>query len=153
MKQAEQHFAITGAGSGIGRAIAIRLASEGARLSLFGRRTEALEETKELALAQGAAQIHWVGCDVSDRNSVEEAFQDSVEALGLFRGVVANAGVGGPNEDGPTDRFDTIVDINLKGAYYTLRAAEKCFFPGPQTRHMVVISSCLARFGRSFRQA
>ena len=149
MKQAEQHFAITGAGSGIGRAIAIRLAAEGARLSLFGRRSTPLEETMELALEDGASQVMWRGCDVSDRSVIEAAFHQSVDELGQFRGVIANAGIGGPNEDGPKDRFDTLTNVNLKGAYYTLRAAEKRFFPGPQTRHMVVISSCLARFGVS----
>ena len=147
MTQAEQHFAITGAGTGIGQAIALRLASDGARLSLFGRRLSPLEETMSQALEAGASQVNCLTCDVSDRKAVEDAFGESVDRLGLFRGVIANAGIGGSNADGQGDRFDRLIDINLKGAYYTLRAAEKRFFPGPQTRHMVVISSCLARFG------
>jgi NAD(P)-dependent dehydrogenase (short-subunit alcohol dehydrogenase family) len=61
--------------------------------------------------------------------------------------MVANSGIGGANHPGPEDRFDDLVATNLNGTYYCLRAAQAHLAPGPKTRHMVVISSILGRFG------
>ena len=66
-RQKDQHFLVTGAGTGIGRAIAIRLASEGATLSLVGRTTATLEETAEqIDALGGSAQV--LAADVGDRD-------------------------------------------------------------------------------------
>jgi NAD(P)-dependent dehydrogenase (short-subunit alcohol dehydrogenase family) len=59
--------------------------------------------------------------------------------------LVANAGVGGPNEPGPDDRFDDLVATNLVGTYNCVRAAQRVLAPGPATRHVVVTASILAR--------
>ena len=56
-RQHGQHFAVTGAGSGIGRAIALRLAAEGAAVSLLGRRAEPLDETARLIQGEGGSAI------------------------------------------------------------------------------------------------
>jgi len=61
---------------------------------------------------------------------------------------VANAGVGGPNEDGPGDRFEDLVATNLLGTYSTFRAAQPHLAPGPEPRrHLLAVSSILARIG------
>ena len=73
MKHRGQHFIVTGAGSGIGRAVALRLASEGATVSLMGRRGDPLRETERLAVQQGAPDPFVVTCDVSDQATVSEA--------------------------------------------------------------------------------
>ena len=65
--------------------------------------------------------------------------------LGPIHALVAVSGIGGPNEDGPDDRFDDIVQTNLAGTYYTVRAALRHLADGPEARHVVVISSILAR--------
>lgn len=138
----ERHLVITGASSGIGRAIAVRLAGPGVRLSVLARRLPELQETA--ALAGGAAAF---ACDVQDAASVDAAFAAAAAANGPVHGVIAAAGIGGPNAAGADDRFDALVATNLTGTYRTLRAAERHLAPGPDPRHMVVIASILARFG------
>lgn len=147
-RQIDQHFAVTGAGSGIGRAIALRLSSEGARVSLFGRRTEPLAETRDLAIAAGAdaASIFAAGMDVRDDASVSDALNSAVTALGPLRGLIANAGIGGPNFPGNDDRFDDLIATNVGGTYRTLRSAQG-LLATTGTRHFVLLSSILGRFG------
>lgn len=146
-RQAGQHYLITGAGTGIGRAIALRLAAEGASLSFLARNTSRLEETAAAAQAAGAAATFIAEADIRDRAAVDAAVDAAAAALGPLRGVVANSGVGGPNTPGEGDRFDDIIQTNLVGTYSCLRAAERNLAGGPAVRHMVVISSILGRFG------
>jgi NAD(P)-dependent dehydrogenase (short-subunit alcohol dehydrogenase family) len=144
---AGRHAIVTGAGSGIGRAIALRLASERARLSLLGRDEDRLRETAEAARAMGAAGIHVARCDVRSREQVDGAFEAAAGALGPISICVANAGIGGSNEPGEHDRFDELVATNLTGAYSCLRAAQARLAPGPGIRHLIAVASILARIG------
>jgi len=121
---------VTGAGTGIGRAIALRLAAEGARLTLLARDEDRLRD-----VVPGAATR---ACDIRDRDQVLAAIDGPLDAL------VANAGIGGPNEPGAADRFDDIVQTNLFGTYWCARAAEPHL---PDGGRIVVISSILARLG------
>jgi NAD(P)-dependent dehydrogenase (short-subunit alcohol dehydrogenase family) len=134
---------VTGAGTGIGRAVALRLARAGARVALLGRRRAPLEAVA--AEAKGGALARSV--DVRERKEVERAFDDVARQLGPLHLLVANAGVGGPDVVGGEDRFDEIVRTNLDGAYFCLRAFERHLAPGPELRCAVVVSSCVARFG------
>lgn len=145
-RQTHQHFVVTGAGTGIGRAIAARLAAEGAAVSLIGRRPEPLATTADLVLSTGGT-AHVSVADIRDADSIHGALAECATALGPIRGVVANAGVGGPNQPGPDDRFNDLVQTNLVGTYNTLRAAQAHLHGGPDPRHMVVIASILGRFG------
>lgn len=142
-----RHVIVTGAGTGIGKAIALRLAREGARLSLVGRRLAPLE-----AVAGEASERHGVRCvalsaDVRDAGALEGAFDAACEEFGTLDACVANAGVGGPNEPSEDDRWEELIATNLTGTYHTLRAAERRLAPGPGRRDLVVISSILARIG------
>jgi NAD(P)-dependent dehydrogenase (short-subunit alcohol dehydrogenase family) len=139
-----RHVIVTGAGTGIGRAIALRLAREGATLSLLARDTGRLQETA--AKATGA-RIHVGSCDIRDRASVDEAVAAAVRANGPVHALCANAGLGGPNDDGPGDRFGDLVATNLTGTYNCVRAVQPHLAPGPAARHVVVTSSILARIG------
>ncbi len=139
-----RHVVVTGASSGIGRAVALRLAGEGYRVSLLARRVPALRETA--ALAGGAPSVV-VACDVTEGASVDAAFAAAADGHGPIHALVAAAGVGGANSPGAADRFDRLVDTNLAGTYRCLRAAERHLAPGPEPRQFVVISSVLARFG------
>ncbi|MFT5681136.1 MAG: NAD(P)-dependent dehydrogenase (short-subunit alcohol dehydrogenase family) [Myxococcota bacterium] len=146
MRQHEQHFLVTGAGTGIGRAIALRLAAEGASLSLLARNADRLQDTAVAAVEIGAPLVHVVTADIRDRAAVDAAIDEAAVALGPLRGIIANSGIGGENTPGEGDRFDDIIATNLIGTYSCLRAAQRNLAAdGP--RHMVVIASILGRFG------
>jgi len=134
---------VTGAGTGIGRAIALELSRLGAAVGLLGRTRARLDEVA--GEAKGETCV--VTADVRESKAVESAFDTVCARLGPLHAVVANAGVGGPNDLGAGDRWDEIVRTNLDGAYFTLRAFERRLAPGEGWRHAIVISSCVARFG------
>jgi NAD(P)-dependent dehydrogenase (short-subunit alcohol dehydrogenase family) len=139
----ERHVVVTGAGTGIGRAIAARLGRDGARLTLLARDEGRVRETA----AALEASTHVVSCDVRERRQVDRAFARAAEELGPITALVAASGIGGANHDGPDDRFDDIVRTNLHGTYYCCQAAVRHLAPGPEARHIVVVSSILARIG------
>ena len=138
-----RHVVVTGGGRGIGQAIAERLAAEGATLTLLARDLEPLRAVAD-KLGAGAA-----ACDIRDRSQVNEAFATAAAERGPIHALIANSGLGGPNDDGPADRFDDLVATNLSGTYYSARAALRQLAPGPEARHLVVISSILARIAVS----
>ena len=135
-----RHIVVTGAGRGIGKAIAQRLARDGATLSLFARGEDALHAT---AAELGGAFVRAV--DIRDVLQVDDAFAAAAAENGPIHALVANSGIGGPNEPGGGDRFDDLVATNLLGTYRCIRAAQRSLAPGPGRRDVVVISSILAR--------
>ena len=144
-----RHVLITGGGTGIGAAVAERLASEGARLSLLARDGERLRDVVGgLEPAESGAHFS-MSCDVRDPQAVEAAVRAAAGECGPLYACIANAGVGGPNgpSDEGGDRWDDLVLTNLSGTYHTLRAATQHLSPEGSARHLVVISSILARIG------
>ena len=137
-----RHIVVTGAGTGIGRAIARRLDRDGASLTLLARDRERLDATA--ALLEQPSSV--VTCDIRDRGKVEKAFVAAADKLGPIHALVACSGLGGANGgDAGVDRFDDLVATNLNGTYYCCRAALSQLAPGPEPRHLVVLSSILAR--------
>jgi len=134
---------VTGGGSGIGRAIALRLSRCGARVAILGRTAASLERVA----AEAKGECLPLPCDVTDREAVDEAFAAVRRQLGPLHAVVANAGSGGPDVQEGEDRWEPILRTNLDGAYFTLRAFQRNLAEGPAPRHALVISSCVARFG------
>jgi NAD(P)-dependent dehydrogenase (short-subunit alcohol dehydrogenase family) len=116
---------ITGAGSGIGRAVAISLAAKGYRLVLAGRRAEALDETATLATGS-PEPILCVPTDVADEASVKALFDKAIERFGRVDLLFNNAGLNGGRfhiEDMTLANFREVVDVNLTGAFLCLQAA------------------------------
>lgn len=154
------HALVTGAGTGIGRAIALRLAAEGASVSLLARDLGRLEATVEAAREGGASGLlHAAACDIRDADAVQASLASAAGALGPFDIVIANAGIGGANGPGfqasdEPDRFHDLVATNLTGTYHTFRAAQSHLRErsesearGGRRRHLVAIASILARIG------
>jgi NAD(P)-dependent dehydrogenase (short-subunit alcohol dehydrogenase family) len=139
----DRHVVVTGAGTGIGRAIALRLAQDGAAVTLVARDRARLDET-----AASIGRDAWIApCDIRDRTAVDEAIAGAARELGPVHALVACSGIGGGNDEGDLggDRFDDLVVTNLNGTYYCVRAVLRHLAPGPETRHVVVLSSILAR--------
>ena len=137
-----KHIVVTGAGTGIGRAIARRLGRDGASLTLLARDGDRLEAVAAMI----EEPTHVAPCDIRDRGKVEKAFAGAAAQFGPITALVACSGLGGSNGgDAKSDRFDDLVATNLNGTYYCCRAALDHLAPGPETRHLVVISSILAR--------
>lgn len=142
-----RHVLITGAGTGIGREIALRFAREGSTLSLLARNQDRLEATAAAIRKLGECELGVHACDIRDSRATHAAVASARKQRGKFFAVIANSGIGGPNEPGDADRFDDLVATNLNGTYNTLRAVQAELVPGPERRHMVVVSSILARIG------
>ncbi len=116
---------ITGAGSGIGRAVAQALLAEDYGVALAGRRMAALEET-----ARGAAPGHGrplvVSTDVCDPDSVSNLFAKTIEAFGRVDLLFNNAGIsapGVPMDELTVEQWRSVVDTNLSGPFLCTRAA------------------------------
>jgi NAD(P)-dependent dehydrogenase (short-subunit alcohol dehydrogenase family) len=139
----QRHVVVTGAGTGIGRAVARRVGREGAAVTLLGLDRAPLESVA----TELTGSSHVAACDIRERKAVDEALERAVGALGEVHALVACAGVAAENADGKADLFDELVATNLSGTYYTCRAAERHLAAGPEPRHIVVISSVLSRIG------
>ena len=139
---------ITGAGSGIGAAVARQMSrQQGLRLILMGRTVATLSAVRNSC---ARSDVHAVlPCDVGSADEVVAALASAEANLGTcpLVGVFANAGIGGPNAFGPGDRWEEILRINLTGVYNTAMAAYPHLQQSNGTRHVVVTSSVLARFG------
>jgi NAD(P)-dependent dehydrogenase (short-subunit alcohol dehydrogenase family) len=113
---------VTGASRGIGRAIALRYAEEGADLFLTATNRAKLEETRQLAAAHGRRVVTHLA-DVSERAAVEAMVGEAVKALGRIDVLVNNAGVykAARLVDTTPEDFDRIMKVNLYGAFNVMQ--------------------------------
>ncbi|MGN6409241.1 MAG: SDR family oxidoreductase [Curtobacterium sp.] len=115
---------ITGGGSGLGRATPVRLATEGAKLSLVDVSAEGLEASKTAVLdAAPDAEVLTTVADVSDEAQVEAYVTATTKRFGRIDGFFNNAGIEGkqnPTESFTAAEFDKVVAINLRGVFLGL---------------------------------
>lgn len=114
---------VTGGGTGIGLAMAVALAEAGAKVEIWGRRQEKLDEA---VAAHPELGLLTRSVDVADRAAVEAGFTAAAEELGGLDTVVANAGVGAGGkkyEDVDEEHFQKILSVNLEGVFWTIQAA------------------------------
>ena len=115
---------ITGAGSGIGRAVALAFLDAGWRVTLSGRRADALAQT--IALAAAPERVLAVTCDVTDPAQVSALFARSQAAFGRLDVLFNNAGVTAPSvplEDLPLATWNAVIGTNLTGAFLCTQEA------------------------------
>ena len=115
---------ITGGGSGLGRATAVRLASEGAQLTLVDISEDGLRDSVEaVRAAEADASVITVVADVSKEADVEAYVAATIEKFGAIDGFFNNAGIEGkqnPTESYTNDEFQRVLSINLSGAFLGL---------------------------------
>ena len=114
---------ITGAGKGIGKAVALALAAEGTNVILLARTTADLEAVAAEAQAYGVQTLIVTG-DIADINSVNQAVEKAIAQLKTIDILINNAGIGkfGKFLDLTPAEFENIIKINLFGTYYATRA-------------------------------
>ena len=115
---------VTGAGSGIGRAVALGMLGEGYAVALAGRRRDALEETR--SQAPGDAEALVVPTDVGDAPSVSALFGAVRERFGRLDVLFNNAGTSAPSalpDELTVEQWKAVVDVNLTGAFLCTREA------------------------------
>ncbi|QDZ12929.1 SDR family oxidoreductase [Devosia ginsengisoli] len=132
---------VTGAGSGIGKATALRLAAGGARVVVLSRTADEIEATRDQIVGSGGAALA-VTADVSDASEMQTAIERTIAAYNRLDIVVANAGINGmwaPIDELTPDEWDQTMHVNLRGTYLTLH------FAVPHLRHeggaVVIVSS------------
>ena len=134
---------VTGAGRGIGRAIAVELARQGARVVVAARNVTELEETANMA---GSATV--IPTDVRKKDDVERLLGHAASQLGPIDILVNAAGIGvaGPVVDFSDSDYDAVLDTNLKSIFF----ASRCVLPSMierRTGHLVNIASIAGKVG------
>ena len=137
---------ITGAESGIGRAVSLRCAAEGAHVALAGLVEEGLQETAQLA-GEDAATIA-VPTDIRDAEQVDALFAATVKEFGRLDAAFANAGgaMRTPSElaDSDLDIWKQMVETNLTGTFITLRAAARILIDQGEGGSLIATGSSTA---------
>ena len=131
---------VTGASSGIGRALATRLGGQGYGVALVARRETPLREAAAEVDRAGGRALPLV-CDVADAAALRNAVARCREALGPVDLLVANAGIGGPRHIAiPAPEVERVLDINLRGAVTAVDAVLPDMLDR-RSGHLVAISS------------
>jgi 3-oxoacyl-[acyl-carrier protein] reductase len=124
MKRLDGKVAIvTGSSSGIGKAIALKFAEEGARVVVAARRKKLCDQTVKQIKDRGGEAIA-LQTDVTDEGQVDRLIGDTVKHFGRLDILVNNAGIGGGGRiaDTSTKTFDEVINTNLRGTFLCCRA-------------------------------
>lgn len=126
MKLNGQVALVTGGGRGIGRAIALALADEGADVALCARNLEQVRRVAEEIASRGRRSLA-IQADVSSLEDVKRMFSEVEANFGRLDILVNNAGIirRGSIEDHPDEEWEKVINVNLRGTYYCCREAAK----------------------------
>lgn len=134
---------ITGAADGIGKAIAQRMAAEGASIALWDIKEEKLKALESEWQAKGIPVKASV-VDISNEKAVEEGFRNTINVFGRLDILVNSAGIVGPTQtkitDYPTEAFDEIYRVNLRGSFLTSKYALTWMEKGGKGRILLIAS-------------
>jgi 3-oxoacyl-(acyl-carrier-protein) reductase len=140
---------VTGAGRGIGRAIALRFAQEGANLVLTARTMSQLEECAKEAETKGVRAIP-VSCDVSDPSAVNHMVEAALKQFGRIDILVNNAGISRSASlvKMTDEQWKSVLDINLGGTFYCMRAVAPIMArQRPRGGKIINFTSTAAKYG------
>lgn len=133
---------ITGASSGIGKGIALKLSNEGATVVLVARDEKKLDQVSTELCKAGAKNYEIISADVTNREDIDRAVQQAVEEFGKVDILVNSAGQmkSSAITEGEVQAWDDMIDVNLKGTLYAINAVMP-HFQQQQSGHIVNIAS------------
>ena len=133
---------VTGSSSGIGKAIALTFADEGARVVVAARRRDLCAQTVR-QITQRGGQALALPADVADEAQVERLIADTVAQCGRLDILVNNAGIGGGGRiaETRTDAFDAVIGTNLRGTFFCCRAGFRQMMTQPEGGTILNMSS------------
>ena len=137
---------VTGAGSGVGQAVALALAKQGWRVAIVGRRAETLKETVERA-GTDKDKLHSIPCDIGDNDAVGRMGKHVLATFGSVEVLVNAAGTNAPKralEVLSLEDYRAMIDTNLNGAYYVTQA----FLPAMRSRKSGTIVHIVSDAGK-----
>lgn len=120
---------VTGGNAGIGAASVSKFLKNGAKVAAIDIHDDASEELTEIS-KNNSTNITYYQCDVADYEQVASVYKQIVKDFGGIDVTVNNAGILGPrvrSDDYPSDDFDKVIDVNVKGVWYCMKAAVQHF--------------------------
>ncbi len=150
MRLKDKIVILTGAASGIGRATAILFAKEGAIQIISDINKEGLKETYKL-ITKGKENTIIMKVDVTKPAEIKDMIDITIEKYGRIDILICNAGVVkvGPIEDFPDEDYDLMIDVNLKGTYYTCKYTVP-YFKKQRYGVIITLSSVAAHMGKIY---
>ncbi|HEY48728.1 MAG TPA: SDR family oxidoreductase [Dehalococcoidia bacterium] len=149
MRVKDKVVVITGAASGIGRATAILFAREGAIIHISDIDEAGLRETRDL-IKKGKDNVFARRLDVTKFDDVKKAIDDVYKKHGRIDVLIVNAGVVrvGQIEDFPEEDYDLLINVNLKGTFFTCKAAVP-YFKKQKSGTIITLASVAAHIGQN----
>ncbi len=147
----DEHIVVTGGGTGLGRAMAMRLATLGAKITVCGRREEPLVETvKEIIENDGRAEA--ISCNIKESEAVEAMIVEAENRQGNVTKLINNAAGNflAPTEQLTPNGFDAIVKTNLYGSFYATQSCGRRWIERRHAGSVLSIVTTYAEHGSAF---
>jgi NAD(P)-dependent dehydrogenase (short-subunit alcohol dehydrogenase family) len=148
---AEHHIVVTGGGTGLGRAMAERIAGLGAAVTINGRRTEPLDTTVE-AIREAGGTAEGISCNVREHDAVAAFFEEAEERQGPVTALINNAAANflAMAEDISPNGFDAIIKTNLYGSWYCTQQCGQRWLERETAGVVLSIATTYAETGSAF---
>jgi NAD(P)-dependent dehydrogenase (short-subunit alcohol dehydrogenase family) len=148
---ADHHIVVTGGGTGLGRAMALRFADLGAAVTINGRRPDPLADTVA-DIEENGGTAEGISCNVRDPEAVQAFFQEAEERQGPVTRLVNNAAANflAPTEEISPNGFDAIVKTNLYGSFYCTQACGRRWLERDAEGVVLSIATTYAETGSAY---